>query len=231
VSDLDGLARRIREVRTRIAAAAERSGRAADAVTLVAVGKTHPAPVVDAAVRAGIEHLGENRVQEAGDKKPGVASATWHLIGPLQRNKAGPALEIFDVVHTIDRVSLVDRLELLLDRDWPGRRLPVLLEVNVGGEEQKAGVDPGGAAELLRHAVAQPALEVRGLMTVPPYSEVAEDSRRHYVTLRRLRDRLADDVGHGLPELSMGMSHDFEVAVEEGATLVRVGTAIFGPRA
>ncbi len=224
------IARRIGEVRRRIQAAAGRSGRAAANVTLVAVGKTWPAETVAAAVAAGVEDLGENRVQEAAAKKPAVPPARWHLIGPLQSNKARKALELFDVIHTVDRPRIAERLEHLLSEGWPHRRLPVLLEVNVGEEPQKAGVLPGEATSLARVVVACPHLELRGLMCIPPYSPNPEDSRPHFRRLRALREELESVLGTALPELSMGMSHDFEVAVEEGATMVRVGTAIFGPR-
>jgi len=222
---------RLAEVRNRIATAAARCGRSPEEITLLAVSKTHPAAMVAAGIAAGIRDVGENRVQEAEAKRSEVeGNATWHLIGPLQRNKAGPALEIFDVVHTVDRQELADRLQLLLDRDWSGRVLPALIEINVAEEPQKAGVVPDEAEELLRHAIALDRLDVRGLMAIPPFEEDPEASRPFFRTLRRVRDRLQDAVGHPLPELSMGMSHDFDVAIEEGATIVRVGTAIFGPR-
>lgn len=224
------VAARFDAVVRRIAAAAGAAGRSPDSVTLVAVGKTFPAEVVRQAVEAGATHLGENRVQEASAKRPHVDAGTWHLIGPLQRNKAGLALETFDVIETVDRPELVDRLALLLERDHPGRRLPVLLEVNVGDEDQKAGVPPDESETLLRHALDHPVLDVRGLMAIPPFEEDPEASRPSFRTLRQLRDRLQDAVGHPLPHLSMGMSHDFEVAISEGATHVRVGSAIFGPR-
>ncbi len=222
---------RLAHIRRRIEHACDEAGREPTDVTLIAVGKTFPAAVVAAAVRAGATDLGENRVQEAASKKEHVPAALWHLIGPLQRNKAGPALALFDVIHTIDRPELVERLELLLDRDWPGRRLPVLLEVNVGGEGQKAGVIPAGAGDLARTVMACSQLELRGLMTVPPFHEDPEASRPHFAALGALRDDLQQTLGTALPHLSMGMSHDFEVAIAEGATMVRVGTAIFGPRA
>jgi len=224
------VAARLDAVMRRIERAATAAGRDPGSVTLVAVGKTFPAEVVRQAVAAGAVHLGENRVQEAAAKRPLVSGATWHLIGPLQRNKAGLALETFDVVHTLDRPELVDRLALLLERDHPGRRLAVLLEVNVGDEQQKAGVLPVNCEALLRGALAQPTLRVDGLMAIPPFEEDPEASRRYFRALRELRDTLQDAVGRPLPHLSMGMSHDFEVAIAEGATHVRVGSAIFGPR-
>lgn len=225
------LAGRLAAVRDRIAAAALCSGRSAADVTLVAVSKTHPANAVAAAIAAGATDLGENRVQEGAAKKPGLAAATWHLIGPLQRNKVGLALETFDILHTLDRPELAERLQLLLERDWPDRRLPVLLEVNAGDEPQKAGVEPDEAVELLRLTLSCDRLQPVGLMAIPPFGDEPEASRPYFRRLRELRDRLQETASHPLPQLSMGMSHDYEVAIEEGATIVRVGTAIFGPRA
>ncbi len=226
-----GVAARLAEVRRRIAAAAAAAGRDPAGITLVAVGKTFPAAALQAAVEAGVTDLGENRVQEAAAKRPHVSGGRWHLIGPLQRNKAKTALELFDAVHTLDRPELAERLELLLAESWPQRRLPVLLEVNLGGEPQKAGVQPAAAAALLGRVLACSHLEARGLMAIPPWCEEPEASRPHFRALRELRDRLEEEVGVPLPELSMGMSHDFELAIAEGATMVRIGTAIFGARA
>ncbi len=224
------LVRNLESVRCRIADAARAADREPDEVTLIAVSKTHAAAVVDAAVAAGAVDLGENRVQEAVAKKPEVRPARWHLIGPLQRNKAKAALDTFDVIHTVDRPEIVDRLHFLLDQHWPERVVDVLLEINVGDEPQKAGVAPDDAPALLRGALDSDRLEVRGVMAIPPYTADPESSRRFFRKLREVRDRLQDSSGRPLPELSMGMSHDFEVAVAEGATMVRVGTAIFGPR-
>lgn len=224
------LADRLAGVLREAAAAAEAAGREPSAVTLISVGKTFPAEVVREAVEAGATDLGENRVQEAAAKKPGVPPVCWHLIGPLQRNKAKVALEVFDVFHTLDRVELADRLQRLLVAHWPNRRIPVLLEVNVGREPQKAGVLPEETLELLEHAVGCDRLEVRGLMAIPPWNEDPEASRPFYRALRELRDELEATAGVALPDLSMGMSHDFKVAISEGATMVRVGTAIFGRR-
>jgi pyridoxal phosphate enzyme (YggS family) len=224
------LADRLAAVRQHIDAAARDCERDPAAITLIAVGKTFPAEVVNEAVSAGATDLGENRIQEAVAKKPGVAEARWHLIGPLQRNKARAALEVFDIVHTIDRFEIADRLQYLLAEHWPERRLDVLLEINVADEPQKAGALPEEASELLEHALGCDRLAVRGLMAIPPWEEDPEASRPWFRQLRELRDRLEEEVGHPLPELSMGMSHDFEIAIAEGATMVRVGTAIFGPR-
>ena len=224
------ISERLSVVRGRIVAAAEAAGRDPREVTLITVTKTHPAEVVDEAVIAGAHDLGENRVQEAQAKKPGVRAARWHLIGPLQRNKARVALEVFDVIHTVDRLEIADRLQFLLGQHWPDRVEDVLLEVNIGNEPQKAGVAPADARGLLDAVRDHDQLVVRGLMAIPPFAAEPEASRPFFRSLRELRDRLQDETGHALPALSMGMSHDFEIAVAEGATLVRVGTAIFGPR-
>ena len=225
-----GLADRLSAVRRRIDAAARSCGRDPATITLVAVGKTFPAEVVNEAVIAGVTDLGENRVQEAVAKKPGVANARWHLIGPLQRNKARAALEVFDIVHTVDRFEIADRLQFLLTEHWPGRKLDILLEINVAEESQKAGAQSEDTSLLLEHVLDCDRLVVRGLMAIPPWAEDPHGSRPWFQKLCRLRDRLEDEIGHPLPELSMGMSHDFEIAIAEGATMIRVGTAIFGPR-
>ena len=225
-----GLADRLAAIRRRVDTAASDSGRDPTTITLIAVGKTFPGEVVNQVVSAGATDLGENRVQEAVAKRPVVSGARWHLIGPLQRNKARAALEVFDVVHSIDRFEIADRLQYLLAEHWPERRLEVLLEINVATEPQKAGSFPEDAGELLEHALGCDRLSVRGLMAIPPWAEDPEASRPWFRQLRELRDRLEDESGHPLPELSMGMSHDFEIAIAEGATMVRVGTAIFGPR-
>jgi pyridoxal phosphate enzyme (YggS family) len=171
------LADRLAAVRQHIDAAARDCERDPAAITLIAVGKTFPAEVVNEAVSAGATDLGENRIQEAVAKKPGVAEARWHLIGPLQRNKARAALEVFDIVHTIDRFEIADRLQYLLAEHWPERRLDVLLEINVADEPQKAGALPEEASELLEHALGCDRLAVRGLMAIPPWEEDPEASR------------------------------------------------------
>jgi pyridoxal phosphate enzyme (YggS family) len=179
--DLSG---RLEAVRSRIVGAARAADRDPAGVTLISVSKTHPPEVVDAVVAAGAGDLGENRVQEAQAKKPGVRNARWHLIGPLQRNKVRIALEVFDVIHTVDRPELADRLQFLLEKDWPGRTVDVLLEINIGGEPQKAGVVPAEAGELLGAVFGCPQLEVRGLMAIPPFGAVAEASRPYFRALR-----------------------------------------------
>ncbi|MBD3870900.1 MAG: YggS family pyridoxal phosphate-dependent enzyme [Acidobacteria bacterium] len=221
---------RLAAVRRRVDAAAIDCGRDPAVISLISVGKTFPAAVVNEAVTAGATDLGENRVQEAVAKRPEVAKARWHLIGPLQRNKARAALEVFDIVHTVDRFEIADRLQYLLTEHWTERILDVLVEINVAEEPQKAGALPEDARGLLEHALGCDRLSVCGLMAIPPWAEDPEASRPWFRKLRELRDRLQYEVGHSLPELSMGMSHDFEIAIAEGATMVRVGTAIFGPR-
>ena len=227
---------RIAAVRERVAAAAARSGRSPDAVQLVAVSKRQPLERVVAAVRAGLQDLGENQVQEARDKREALLAAIgdapaprWHLIGTLQRNKAGLATRLFDRVETVDRVRLAE--DLARHAEAAGRRLPVLLQVNVSGEAQKSGVAPEDARALLEACLRHEAIEVVGLMAIPRAETDPEASRPAFARLRALRDTLRSDTGvETLHELSMGMSNDFEVAIEEGATSVRVGTALFGER-
>ncbi|MGE5235621.1 MAG: YggS family pyridoxal phosphate-dependent enzyme [Acidobacteriota bacterium] len=235
------IAANLRLVKDRIAEACRVAGRDPRAVRIVAVSKTQPAEAVLAAVAAGADAIGENRVQEAADKRPLVAGATpWHLIGPLQRNKAGRALELFDVIETVDRVELADRLDALLAREIRpatpggspgGRVLPVFLEVNIGGEPQKSGVAPEEAHRLAEHVLRHcPHLYLTGLMTVPPNCPDPEGARPHFASLRVLADRLSSSLGHPRLELSMGMSDDYRVAVEEGADWVRLGRTVFGER-
>ncbi|HEY3171299.1 MAG TPA: YggS family pyridoxal phosphate-dependent enzyme [Thermoanaerobaculia bacterium] len=226
------LSARRERVLARIASAAERRGRDPSEVALLAVTKGHPAELVLRAARAGFRLFGENRVVEGVRKIEAVApefpSLVWRLIGPLQTNKAKPALQWFSAIESLDRERLAARLESLLAAE--GKTFPVLLEINIGGEESKSGARPEQAESLARVALACPHLDVRGLMAVPPYDDDPERSRPFFRELREIRDRLAARLQHPLPELSIGMSHDFEVAIEEGATEVRVGTALFGPR-
>jgi PLP dependent protein len=229
---VEDIARRRAEVLARIAEAASRRDRDPAAVSLMAVTKTHSAETVANAARAGITLVGENRVQEAAGKvdalKADFPGLEWRLIGPLQTNKAKTALQCFQAVESVDRERLAVRLEALLAGE--SRVLPVLLEINLGAEESKSGASPDEAEGLARAVLACPHLRLSGLMAVPPFDADPERSRPHFAALRALRDRLAHRLGRPLPELSMGMSHDFAVAVEEGATEVRVGTALFGPR-
>jgi len=213
----------------RIEAAAARVARDAGSVQLVGVSKTVPLEQLRAAVAAGITVLGENRVQEAMSKIAGLPSAEWHLIGQLQGNKAGRALEFFDVIQSVDSVGLAERLSRLSSQVG-GSPQRVLLQVNVDADPAKAGFLPGSLDEALSRLLELTGLQVEGLMTVGRYVERAEDARPTFVSLRRLSERLR--AGHpGLGgQLSMGMSLDFEIAVEEGSTIVRVGRALFGDR-
>lgn len=214
-----------------IDAACVRSGRDPSGVTLVAVSKTVAAPRLRAAVAAGLVTLGENRVQEAEEKAPAVAGARWHLVGPLQANKARRAVALFDVIETVDSVALAVRLDRLAAELRPGRPLPVLLQVNVDADPAKAGFRPRDLADTLPSFARLRSLELRGLMTVGRIVATAEDARATFRALRTLAGELrATHAGLG-PALSMGMSDDYAIAVEEGATIVRVGRAIFGERA
>ncbi|MCP4901046.1 MAG: YggS family pyridoxal phosphate-dependent enzyme [bacterium] len=223
-------AQRLTSVNDRIERATLASDRDPSEITLIAVSKTFSAQAVSDAVRSGAVHLGENRVQEAHAKKPETPPATWHLIGPLQRNKVRPALETFDVIHTLDRPRLATRLQRLLEESWPNREVPVLIEINIANEEQKSGIPIESAEDLLRATLGCNQLRPIGLMAIPPISPDPEATRPYFHKLRLLRHQLQDSLGHPLPHLSMGMSCDFEVAIQEGATMVRVGTALFGER-
>lgn len=226
------IAENLQNIRARINAAAVRAGRDPESVRLVAVSKRVSLERLLEAVGAGQTLFGENYLQEADLKIKALSpEIDWHFIGHLQSNKAKHAAELFGTVETVDRFKLAVALDKYLAEK--GRRLSVLLQVNVGGEVQKAGVLPEGAEELLRRVNELPNLAVRGLMTMPPYFEDAEDVRPYFRQLREMADDFVEQglLGqHGPLEVSMGMSGDFEVAVEEGATLVRVGTALFGER-
>jgi pyridoxal phosphate enzyme (YggS family) len=231
------VAERLAELRARIAAAARRAGRDPAEVTLVGVAKRQPTARIVAAVEAGLRDVGESFVQEARDKLPrlreelaraGLPVPRLHFVGRLQTNKARHAVALFDCIHSLDREPLAR--ELARRAEAAGRRLPVLVQVNVSGESQKGGAAPAQVAELLELCAALPALEVVGLMAVPEEGAAPDLLRRRFAGLRELRDTWAR-AGHvGLRELSMGMTADFETAIEEGATLVRIGTALFGAR-
>lgn len=224
----DGLARRLDDLRTRIAAAAGVSGRAAESVTLVAAAKSRSAEELSQVVAAGVTHLGHNYVQEAATTKPDVLGpAVWHLIGHLQTNKAGKALQLFDRLDTIDSIALAQALSRRLAVS--ATVLPVLIEVNIAGESAKSGVTPDQAEELLTGLQQTPGLQCLGLMAMPPPG-LPDCGRRHFAEVRELASRLRATTGCALPVLSMGMSDDFEAAIAEGATEVRLGTALFGPR-
>jgi len=226
----------IAAIRDRIGSSARKAGRSTDDILLVAVSKTHPPERIREAYNAGLRLFGENRVQEFAGKAGALTDLTaaeWHMIGHLQTNKAGKAVELFNAVDSVDSVKLAEKL------DAPARalnkKLSVLIEINVGGEAAKSGVAPDSREleELLRVAPRFEALEFRGLMTVPPFTDDPEGARPYFRRLRELRDAIAARrlPAVGMNVLSMGMSHDFEVAIEEGSTCVRVGTAIFGERA
>ena len=225
----------IAAIHERMQAAARRSGRSPDNISLMAVSKTQPSQRIREAYTAGQRLFGENRVQEFADKAEALADlrdTEWHMIGHLQTNKAAKAVELFHAVDSVDSLKLAQRLDAA-GRN-AGRKIEVLIEINVGGEAAKSGLDPDSheLEQLLISAPRFEALTIRGLMTVPPFTEDPEGGRTYFRKLRQLRDAIAP---RKLPavvmdELSMGMSHDFEVAIEEGSTCVRVGTAIFGAR-
>ncbi|MEK6335881.1 MAG: YggS family pyridoxal phosphate-dependent enzyme [Acidobacteriota bacterium] len=229
----EGFERRLQRVRDRIASAIARAKRRSEEITLVAVSKTHPPEMVRAALTAGLTDFGENRVQEAEDKLPqvGRGKARWHLIGHLQSNKARRAVELFDVIHSLDSAALAKRLDrfcLELDR----KELPVLIQVDLAQEATKSGATEAQLPEILEVIKGARALRLTGLMVLPPFFEDAEKVRPFFSRLRELRDDLRSQgaFGESPGELSMGMTHDFEIAIEEGATMLRIGTAIFGER-
>jgi pyridoxal phosphate enzyme (YggS family) len=224
---METLADRARRVVERVRAAELRAGRAEGSVTLCAVSKTFPAEAVAEAAAAGITEVGENRVQEAEGKRPeaerlGAAGLRWHLIGHLQSNKARKAVETFEVIQTVDSVALVDRLDRIAGE--AGRRIDVYVQVDLGHEPTKTGAVEADVAAIVERLGSAGNLAPVGLMTIPPFFENPEEARPYFRRLRAIAER------HAVAGLSMGMSHDFEVAIEEGATLVRVGTAIFGHR-
>ncbi|MEO5857656.1 MAG: YggS family pyridoxal phosphate-dependent enzyme [Pyrinomonadaceae bacterium] len=223
---MSGIASNLQSIHARLVAAAERSGRDAAEIKLIAVSKTHPPDVIREAVTAGVSAFGENKVQEAEGKILAIGRNTveWHLIGHLQSNKARKAVQLFDVIHSVDSKNLAQRLERTCVED--GREsLAVLIQVDLAGEEAKAGIAESDLPALIDYMKTCERLKLTGLMILPPFFDNPETTRPYFKRLREIRDEL-------LPggELSMGMSNDFEVAIEEGATMVRVGTAIFGGR-
>lgn len=218
------------DVRAKIAAAAARAGRNADDVEIVAVTKTHGEETVREALDAGLGIIGENKVQEAMWKKAASPSGPeWHLIGHLQTNKVRQALETFDVIHSVDSLRLADRINSVADNLGLSPR--ILLEVNVSGEKSKSGMAPAAVREAVEHIMREcPRLTLEGFMTMAPVCEDAEEARPVFRALRELRDRLEQEFKASFPRLSMGMSGDYEVAVEEGATWIRLGTVLFGER-
>ena len=227
------LAARLTAVQERIAAAARNAGRAPDEVKLIAISKTHPASVIRTLIDLGATDLGENRVQEAEDKITEIGRETvrWHLVGHLQANKARRAVSLFEVIHSLDSLDLAKRLNRLCDEE--GRdTLAVLIQVDLGHEETKSGITESELTHLVDELGPLTHLKLIGLMTLPPFFDDAEQSRPFFRRLRELRDELESRGAFGdrKGELSMGMTHDFEVAIQEGATMVRIGTAIFGER-
>jgi PLP dependent protein len=223
------LAANIQTVQARIRAACERAGRDPASVALLAVAKTHPADAVQAAVACGLTWFGENKVQEAKAKIPLCpGKLRWHLVGHLQTNKARDAVEWFEMIQSVDSLRLAEEINKRAEQ--ASKRMAVLLEVNLAGEASKFGYAPERLLAELKDLNALPRLEIHGLMTVPPWSPVAENVRPHFRRLRELKERAEAVLGAPLPQLSMGMTGDFEVGIEEGATIVRIGTAIFGER-
>ena len=226
---MDTIAANLQEIRAAIAAAAARAGRDPASVRLVAVSKTHPAEAVTAATGAGQRIFGESRVQESRDKIPACPPGLdWHFIGHLQKNKVRQALPLFSFFHSIDSTALAQAIDRIAGET--GKPVEGLLEVNVSGEETKHGFTPDQLRREFAALAKLPHLRIRGLMTMAPYSDNPEDARPVFRALRELRDELQSAHDHPLPELSMGMSGDFVPAIEEGATLVRVGSSIFGTR-
>lgn len=221
---------RLQLIEERIFDACERSKRSRNDVTLCAVTKSVPVEKVQAAIDIGLRIFGENRVQEAAPKIPQVhapSDVKWHFIGHLQSNKARRAIEIFDAIQTVDSLALAERLDRIAKE--LDRRITVMLEVNLGEENTKSGMREGEVLEIAQSISGLSNLDVRGLMTVPPFLEPVEQVRPYFSRLRLLRDQ-AKKRNPNLTDLSMGMTHDFEIAIEEGATMIRVGTALFGPR-
>ncbi len=220
---------RYQEIQERMRRSCEKSGRGIEEVLLIGVTKTHPPETVEEGLRLGILHLGENKVQEALAKKNLIGEkGIWHLIGHLQGNKVKNAVQIFDQIDSVDTLALAQ--EISKRCEVIGKRMGVLMEVNVSGEGSKFGVKPEQAARLAEEINQLPSLELRGLMTMAPWMEDSTKTRPYFAQLRELRDRIQQETGLHLPELSMGMSQDFEVAIEEGSTMIRLGTVLFGTR-
>jgi PLP dependent protein len=220
---------RLDTVNGRIEAACARAGRDPAGVKLIAVSKTHGPDSIREAAECGLRVFGENKVQEAKSKIPLCAgNLSWHMVGHLQRNKVPDAVQLFEMIHSIDSPKLLETIDSACDD--AGRNMPVLIEVNVSGESSKFGMAPEAVPEILESANRLMHVNIVGLMTMPPFAEEAEKARPHFRRLRELRDGWRAATGVALEELSMGMTHDFEVAIEEGATWIRIGTALFGER-
>ena len=225
------LAANLERVALRVRGAANRAGRRADEITIVAVSKTFPAETIRAAYEAGLRHFGENRIQEFEAKREALTDLTditWHFIGHLQSNKAHRAVHLFDRIDSMDSVSLARKLAAAAMTE--AKNLPVLIEMRLSEEETKSGATESELSALVRAIRDLLHLELEGLMTIPPYSNDPGNARPYFRKLRQLRDGLTQELGVSLPVLSMGMSNDLEIAIEEGATEVRVGTALFGER-
>ena len=222
----------LQQVHLKIEAAARRASRQPEEILLIGVSKTHPADAIREAYEAGLRHFGENRVQEWEGKLAAVADlqATWHLIGHLQSNKAARAARAFHSIDSVDDWSLAQRLDRAQAEKGTGEKLRILIEVHMGGEESKSGVSGADLPELAERVIALAHLEFVGLMCIPPFRENPEEVRPFFETLRKRKEELETRISKPLPVLSMGMSHDFEAAILEGSTEVRIGTAIFGTR-
>jgi len=226
---MTSISENLERVREQIAQAAAKVGRAPGEVELVAITKTHAAEKVHEAIQAGQTLFGESRVQEARAKIPELPSAIrWHFVGHLQKNKIRHALPLFEMIHSVDSLALAQEVNRIAEEE--GMHPRVLLETNVAGEGSKFGFSPDKLREQMEELLVLPRLSIEGLMTIPPLTEEAEASRTYFGELRQLRDALNKEFNLKLPQLSMGMTQDYAVAIEEGATLVRVGTAIFGER-
>ena len=229
---MSSIAQNFLQINNRIRTACARVGRDTAGVTLIGVTKMVPLERIREGVEAGIRFLGENYVQEASKKVQALSDlpVSWHFIGHLQSNKVKVVLEAFDLIHSVDRESLAQELDRQAHKR--GKRIPVLLQVNTGQEESKSGLPPAELLPFFERLSAWDGLDVRGLMALPPYYDDPEEVRPHFRTMRELLDRLRERTANPerLSELSMGMSHDFEVAIEEGATMIRIGTALFGTR-
>ena len=219
----------LHSIQQRLRAACERAGRDPASVTLLAVTKTHPPETIQKATRLGLQVFGENKVQEARAKIPLCpVKARWHLIGHLQSNKCRDAVALFEMIESVDSLALAQEINKRAEQ--AAKTMPILLEVNVAGEASKFGYQPEQMLAELTQINALPRLEIHGLMAIPPYAPVPEKARPYFQRLRELKQQAEAVLGAPLPHLSMGMSGDFEVAIEEGATIVRVGTALFGER-
>jgi len=232
MTNLSTIRENLQQVRQKIDTTALRASRKPEQILLIGVSKTHPADAIREAYDVGLRHFGENRVQEWEGKCGALAdlSASWHLIGHLQSNKAARAAKAFHSVDSVDDWSLAQRLDRAQAEKNTGEKLRVLIEVHMGGEESKSGVSEADLPELTERVITLAHLEFAGLMCIPPFRENPDDVRPFFETLRKLKERLEPRIGRPLPTLSMGMSHDFEAAILEGSTEVRIGTAIFGIR-